>query len=156
MSSRRDLEFLIQDHLGVISLLQESRAKALLAPHKINKSQFTVLFLLAQNEDTLWTISDLSDHLEMNLSGLSKIVKQLSDEGFIKVKSGYQDGRQKSVHLTAKGAKKNQATLNAMTDTVSFTFSEWSTEELHELNSHLSRLKNWLDEHRGILLKQDA
>ena len=151
MNKRQALEFQVQDHLGVIALLQDARARHLLAPFDLSKSQFTVLFLLANNTEKQWTMSELKQHLEMNLPGLSKITNKLVERGYVKLTASKQDARKKFLRLTNKGVKQVEKVLAASSDTVAFTFSEWSDQELEGFNGQLAKLKTWLDEHREIL-----
>ncbi|MGI9294231.1 MAG: MarR family winged helix-turn-helix transcriptional regulator [Pseudomonadales bacterium] len=148
MTKRMALEMEVQDHLGVIALLQDARASKLLAPFQLNRSQFTVLFLLSDDSGEAWTIGGLASHLEMNLPGVSKVVNQLCDKGLLKISADSADRRKKFVALTARGQKKCQSTLQAMTSVVTYSFADWTTAELESFRKHLEKFKCWLDTHR--------
>lgn len=150
MNKRQQLEMTVQDHLGFINLLQEARAKKLLSRFDLNPSQFTLLFLLGTDLEEEWTISMLTKHLEMNMPGISKIVKALSERGYLKIMPGNDDKRQKVVSLTKKGSNKRATTLAATAPFVTTTFTDWNNKQLEEFCHHLEKLKHWLDENRDI------
>lgn len=146
--TRTELEFEVQDALGFIALLQEARAEKMLGSHELNRSQFTLLFLLGHDLEKTWTVSTLAQHMEMQAPGISKIVSQLSKRGWLEVVSDEQDKRKKHITITSKGLDKRLSTLEAMQPFVATTFSNWQDNELESFLAHLEKLKTWLDEHR--------
>lgn len=148
MNKRQHLEMTVQDHLGFIALLHEARANKLLARFDMNRSQFTLLFLLDAGVAEQWTISTLAEHLEMKAPGISKIVSQLSHRGWLNTTADRHDGRKKYIELTAEGREIRQQTLVATGPFVSDIYSDWKTAELNDFCQHLEKLKEWLDRHR--------
>lgn len=146
--SRAKLIFEVQDALGFIALLQDGRAAKLLSPLGFSQSQFTVLFLLAQQPVRSWSVSELAEHMEMQLPGISKIVSQLQAKRLLKVKLDASDKRKKRLQITALGEKKNAAMLEQLQPNSAQTFSDWNPTQLRDFLEHLTRLKQWLEEHR--------
>lgn len=148
MGQRSEIEYEVQDLLGFIALLQEARATKLLRPLEMSQSQFTVLFLLAQEPIRSWTVSELAQHMEMKLPGISKIVNQLIEKKLFRYTYDEKDQRKKWIEITAMGKKKNKALLDQFGPNIKNTFSTWSDHELVDFAVHLRKLKEWLDLHR--------
>jgi DNA-binding MarR family transcriptional regulator len=149
MDERIQLEMEVQDALGFIALLQEARAAKMLAAYELNRSQFTLLFLLGHDQEADWTISSLAEHLEMQPPGISKMVSQLESKGWLAIRPDMEDRRKRIITITSEGIEKRECTLAAMVPFVSNTFSDWSDKELSNFLSHLEKLKGWLDVHRN-------
>ena len=144
------LAFEAQDLLGFISLLQDGRASQLLAPYGLNQSQFTVLFLMSQEPERSWTTTELAEHMEMQLPGISKIVNQLLTAKLLKLGPAAIDKRKKQLSISQAGRRKNTQVLTAMEPEISRVFADWSMTELAQFIGHLQKLRDWLDRHRNV------
>ena len=148
MTSRTELEMIVQDRLGFMALLQEGRASKLLARYDLNRSQFTLLFKLGLEPERRWTITEIEQHFEMNAPGISKMVSYLAPLGWLSVEADDEDKRKKQIAITESGLKKRDETLAALVPAVADIFAEWSEDELKDFLKHLDKLVTWLDTHR--------
>ncbi len=148
MQNRDERIFQVIDALGYISLLQDARSAKLLSNFGVNYSQFLVLFLLGNDLQRRWTITELSSHLEMQLPGLSKVVRFLEGKKWVSIHGDKEDARKKRITILSAGIKKRQDTLIALLPVLNETFADWSIEELELFLSYLERLKGYLDQNR--------
>ncbi len=150
MTNRVELEFAVQDKLGVIALLQEARGQKLLRQHGLTVSQFTLLFLLGDDPAKQWTLTMLAQHMEMQAPGISKMVNQLSAKGYLQLEADTNDKRKRYINISKQGLKKRADTLAAMAPAIGDMFGQWSTKELTEFLRYLEKLRVWLDTNRLV------
>lgn len=131
--------------LGMVGQLQIARGAKMLAPLGLNRSKLAVLQYIADHKQT--TISEMSDQLEINQPGITKIVQQFIADGLIKINDS-DDKRIKRLSITKKGQAKYSATLKALLPEISAPYRGWSNKELEGFVGSLDKLKKWLDENR--------
>jgi DNA-binding MarR family transcriptional regulator len=138
------LEFCVQDELGVIALLQEARSQRLLRTRGLNTSQFALLFLLGKDPEEQWTLMRLADYLAMQPPGISKMVSQLKDKGWLTTKIDKIDKRKRFIQLTPEGENVRKETTTAVTPAICAMFENWGDEELAIFLIQLNKLRGWL------------
>lgn len=93
-----------------------------LAPTGLRGTQFSILAILS-SVDTL-TISELAEYLVMDRTTLTRNLKPLENDGYLKVLPGLQDRRSRRIELTAAGKKVLKVALpywqKAQTEMVDF------------------------------------
>lgn len=146
MAQKRTLEIRVSILLGMVGQLQVSRGTKLLAPLGLNRSKLAVLQYVADHEAT--TIAEMSERLEINQPGITKIVQQFIAEGLLKAGELKTDKRVKHLTITKKGLAKCKQTFNALLPDISEPYQDWPVQELEAFASYLERLKTWLDENR--------
>lgn len=132
--------------LGMIAQLQTARGARMLTPLGLNRSKFAVLQYIADNATA--TIGEMSERLDINQPGITKIVKQFVDEGLVKTAETDSDRRVKPLSLTRKGLYKYQQTFAALQPAIAQPYKNWSAEELEVFTRSLEKLKTWLVENR--------
>lgn len=132
--------------LGMVAQLQLARGAKLLAPLGLNRSKFAVLQYMAEHKTA--TIAEMSERLEINQPGITKIVKQFVEDGLLEVGSADTDKRVKPLAITRKGLAKCGQTFEALRPAIALPYQGWSTQELAGFIRSLEKLKKWLDEHR--------
>jgi len=75
----------------------------ILAPSGLRGTQFTILTTLTRLGDL--TITELAEYLVMERTTLTRNLKPLKKEGYLKVLPGLQDSRTRRVNLTTTGKK---------------------------------------------------
>jgi len=75
----------------------------IMAPAGLRGTQFTILTVLSRSEGL--SISDLAEYLVMDRTTLTRNLKPLEKEGFLKVLPGLEDRRSRCIELTTKGKK---------------------------------------------------
>jgi DNA-binding MarR family transcriptional regulator len=98
-----------QAWIGYQRLLEEQMAAA-----GVKRRDFPdgrVLHICARSSDT--TISEIGRELAITRQGASKIVGRLRDQGFVKLQTSPDDGREKLVRLTRKATTYLEAQRNA-------------------------------------------
>jgi len=75
----------------------------IMAPAGLRGTQFTILTVLSQNTDL--SISDLAEYLVMDRTTLTRNLKPLEKEGYLKVLPGIEDRRSRRIELTKAGKK---------------------------------------------------
>jgi len=134
--------------LGIVSQLYTTRMNTLLRQYGFTLSQFALLNHLARNPKNEHSISELTDAMEINQPGVTKLVKKLSEEGFVAVASDREDSRKKLVSITPVGREKILAVSLELAPDVTNWFAAWDTEDLSGFTQHLAKLAEWLDTNR--------
>ena len=81
----------------------------IMAPSGLRGTQFTTLTVLSRRGAV--TITELADILVMDRTTLTRNLKPLEKEGYIKVLPGLQDRRSKRIELTNAGGKAQKAAM---------------------------------------------
>jgi DNA-binding MarR family transcriptional regulator len=85
-----------------------------LAPSGLRTTQFSILSKLKRNGPM--TINRLAEVMAMDRTTLGRNILPLERDGLIKIEPAANDRRAKELHLTAAGAKRQQAALKAWTE----------------------------------------
>jgi len=80
-----------------------------MAPAGLRGTQFTILTVLSRSEDL--SISDLAEYLVMDRTTLTRNLKPLEKEGYLKVLPGLQDRRSRRIELTRAGRKAQKVAM---------------------------------------------
>lgn len=131
--------------LGMIAQLQLARGAKLLAPLGLNRSKLAVLQYLSDCDAA--TIGEMSNQLEINQPGITKIVQQFIADGWVAAGADT-DKRVKRLAITKKGSKKFEQTLAALQPDIATPYDGWSKQELQAFLQSLEKLQQWMDAHR--------
>jgi DNA-binding MarR family transcriptional regulator len=95
-------------------------------------------FPLARNLMTsgAMRVSDLAARCELDVSTVSRAVKQLEDKGYLERTADPGDGRAWLVQLTDEGVRIMREAMRRRLDRISAALSDWSEED----RAHLQRL----------------
>lgn len=133
--------------LGVLSQLYSYRMNTLLKEHGLTLSQFSVLNHLAHSPRAA-SINQLTEVMEMNQPGISKIVRRLQEENFLKVGKSAEDSRQRMVSINQSGRAHIEAINRLLAPELASWFADWDEGKLERFEEDLSQLRTWLDKHR--------
>jgi DNA-binding MarR family transcriptional regulator len=145
LSQQKSIEVQAALLLGMVGQLQIASGAKMLAPLGLNRSKLAVLQYI--NDHKQVTISEMSNQLEINQPGITKIVQQFLIEGLIKA-SDTDDKRVKHLSITKKGQTKYGATLDTLLPEIAQPYRDWSKKELQAFVASLDKLKHWLDENK--------
>ena len=81
----------------------------IMAPSGLRGTQFTILTVLSRAGDL--TITELANFLVMERTTLTRNLKPLEKEGYLKVLPGLQDSRTRRVNVTNLGKKAQKAAM---------------------------------------------
>jgi DNA-binding MarR family transcriptional regulator len=120
----------------------------LLEPKGFTLSQFALLNHLVRSPKDTHTINELTEAMEINQPGVSKIVQKLSETELVQVTTNQYDSRRRDVKITQQGREKViEVGLGILPD-VSSWFQDWEVKDLETFVGYLGRLAQWLDQHR--------
>lgn len=156
MKERIELEFRVMVLLGIIEQLKTTREEKLFGQLEINRSQFAVLNHFTHNPERHWTITELCDVMEMNQSGITKVVQRLVEKKLLVANPDKQDSRKKQLSITPEGLRYCEYTVSLLMPDVHQVLGDWSDTELADFRKHLEKLKNWLDDHRDTVILPDS
>lgn len=133
--------------LGILSQLYSYRMNTLLKEHGFTLSQFSVLNHLAHSPRAI-SINQLTTAMEMNQSGISKIVRRLQEEKCLKVEKNPEDSRQRRVSISPRGQARVDEINSLLAPELARWFADWDEGKLERFEEDLSQLRTWLDKHR--------
>ena len=134
--------------LAIVTQLYTTRMDSLLKDHKTSLSQFSLLNHLANSPKEQHTISELTEAMEINQPGVTKIVKKLSEEKLVSIASDANDSRKRLVSINASGYDKIKSISMGLFPDVSQWFADWEEDEIDTFSNHLSKLAQWFDSNR--------
>lgn len=134
--------------LGISNQLYTTRMNTLLKPQDLNLSQFSLLNHLNRSSKTIHSINDLTEAMEINQPGVTKIVQKLHSAGLIDVSKNKTDSRKREVSITSKGQEKVMKVNMALLPDVQSWFQDWEEIELQQFISYTQRLATWFDQNR--------
>ena len=146
MNYRSELETHIQCLLGKINHRQCALANKQLAPLMMTRSQVTVLMQFLQAPGKILTTTQLVDVMNMNQPGVTKIVKQLLDQGYLEIVRVRKDKRLKELKITDAGLEKCASAQSLLDPVFSSVFLHWDASELKELSLYLERISHALND----------
>ena len=134
--------------LGILSQLYTNRMNLLLKEHGFTLSQFSLLNHLVSSANEGHTISDLTEAMEINQPGVTKIVHKLLKEELIDVRTDREDSRKRLVSIANKGREQIRAVNLSLYPDLSEWFQDWQPKEMDEFIAQLEKLSKWLDTNR--------
>ena len=134
--------------LGIVNQLYATRMNTLLQPEGFTLSQFALLNHLVGSEKPVHSITDLTEAMEINQPGVTKIVQKLRKEGLVEVEKNKHDSRKREVCITAHGREKVLQVAKNLFPDVDSWFRDWEVKDTEQFTRHLRRLALWLDENR--------
>jgi DNA-binding MarR family transcriptional regulator len=134
--------------LGIVTQLYTTRMEALFNTQGFTLSQFALLSHLARSSKTVHTISDLTEAMEINQPGVSKIVQKLYEQGYLEVNTNKFDTRKREVRITMQGRSKLMQVGKALYPDLATWFKDWQEADKHSFATYLRRLAQWLDRNR--------
>lgn len=134
--------------IAIVSQLYTTRMDTLLKEHKTSLSQFGLLNHLANSPQEQHSISELTEAMEINQPGVTKIVRKLSDEHLVEIKLDKNDSRKRLVNITGNGYKKIKEVNMALFPDVSQWFKDWDDQDIENFTHYLNKLSQWLDKNR--------
>lgn len=82
-----------------------------LATHELGRAHHRALYFIGRNPGI--AVSDLLGHLGITKQSLSRVVRRLTDEGYVQIEEGRQDRRQRRLTLTPRGDALERETTEA-------------------------------------------
>jgi DNA-binding MarR family transcriptional regulator len=134
--------------LGIIQQLMTTRQNRQFEGRELTLSQFGLLNHFTHEPDKSWTISDLSEVMEMNQPGITKIVTLLVNKKLLLSTPDKLDKRKRHLKITQKGLELCRDTFNSLLPNISQVFGDWDDVSLKQFQQHLQKLMNWLDANR--------
>jgi DNA-binding MarR family transcriptional regulator len=134
--------------LGIIRQLIATREATLFAGVELNPSQFGVLNHFTHSPERTWTVTSLSEVMEINQPGITKIISVLLDKGLLNSHSDAADGRKRYLKITSQGLGLCESIIKSLVPDVSYIFEDWEDVDLTKLEEQMERLMHWLDTHR--------
>lgn len=134
--------------LGIVSQLYTTRMETLFNTQGFTLSQFALLTHLARSSKTVHTISDLTEAMEINQPGVSKIVQKLYEQGYLEVNTNKFDTRKREVRITTQGRNKLVQVGKAIYPDLATWFEDWKEGDKKSFASYLGTLAQWLDKNR--------
>ena len=114
-------------------------AHALAEGERVDRSQYWALVRLGEATSAV-RLSDLAVALELDLSTVSRQVRQLIDTGLVVCVTDPVDGRARLVSLSTKGRAVLEAVRRARIDALQLTIAGWDETERLALADGLQRL----------------
>ncbi len=148
METRNQLEARIMINLGIIQQLMATRQLKLFKKLQLTYSQFSLLNHFSHNPKRSWTVTELAAVMEMNQPGITKVVYFLLKKNLLSSKTDTDDARKRHLKITTQGLKICQKTLNSLLPDASFILSNWNDLDLKQMQQHLEKLMQVLDNHR--------
>jgi DNA-binding MarR family transcriptional regulator len=128
--------------------LYSTRMTVLLHPKGFTLSQFALLNHLVRSNKKTHSINELTEAMEINQPGVTKIVQKLHEADLVKVSISKDDSRKREVSLTERGREKVvEVGLEILPD-VEGWFQDWKKQEVEQFMGYLGRLAYWLDKNR--------
>lgn len=134
--------------LGIVSQLFTTRISKLLSAHNLTITQFAMLNHLARHQTDAHTISALTEAIEVNQPGATKIVKKFVEMGLVQVTKDRDDGRKRYVSITEQGLATVEQVLWSMAPDTARWLEAWDSAEIADFLAHLQKLGGWLDANR--------
>lgn len=141
--------------IGVANQLATTRFNQLMAESNLPLPQFAMLNHFSRDPQQGRTITQLASAFQANQPAMTKTVQHLMKKGYLDVRVSQEDKRVKYHFITAAGLEAHQKAIARILPDAQFVFADWSTDEIDALHQALFRLKNWLDDHRDVIVDGD-
>ncbi len=109
-----------------------------LQEHGLGRAHHRAIYFIGRTPGI--TVGDLLDRLGITKQSLSRVIRQLSDEGFIAVDSGLQDRRQRRLSLTSRGETMERETTEAQRALFASVYRQAGAEAVEGFRQVLGRL----------------
>ena len=106
-----------------------------LASKGLGRPQFRVLFILKRRAG--YTMTQLKEVLGISSQAITRVLKQLLVEGYVKQELSIEDRRVRYLYLTKKGDSIIDGVTNAQKATLEKALAEVGKEKLHGFNEFL-------------------
>ncbi|NJL51670.1 MAG: winged helix-turn-helix transcriptional regulator [Hydrococcus sp. SU_1_0] len=126
----------------------------MMAESNLPLPQFTMLNHFKRNPASGHTITQLAAAFQANQPAITKTVQHLVKKGYLDIQVSKEDKRVKYHFITEAGVEAHQKAIACILPDAQLIFAEWSVEEVETLHQSLFRLKNWLDDHRDIIVEE--
>lgn len=107
----------------------------------IHRSQHVMLMKISEM-DPPPSQKQIADFLEITPAAAALCLGKLEKDGYIRRRTGKEDGRTKYIELTEKGSEIITLSHRAFGEIDRYCFSDFSEQELEQLNEFLSRIRN--------------
>ena len=148
MKTREESETRVTILFGILQQLMTTRQNTLFSNLALTPSQFGLLIHFTHNPARSWLVSELASVMEMNQPGITKIVSYLLDEKLLSAIPDGQDKRKKHLKITEKGLKACSSSMAFLAPDIQNIYSSFENNEIVELEAHLEKLMQWLDNNR--------
>ena len=113
-------------------------ADGALAAHGLGRAHHRAIYFIGRTPGI--TVGDLLDRLGITKQSLSRVVRQLTDDGFITVDAGRQDRRQRRLTLTPRGETVERDTTEAQRELFASAYRQAGAEAVEGFRQVLGRL----------------
>ena len=134
--------------IGIVNQLYATRMQQALGKHDLTIVQFSLLNHLARQPSGPQTISQLTEALEVNQPGVTKIVRKFEKLGYLTVSRDSADSRKRLISIDSGGFALIGTVMGALAPLYRQMFAEWEEAELNTFIRHLQKLGGWLDKNR--------
>lgn len=131
------------NEIAIIDQLAKARFAKLLAPY-LNPSEFAVLNHFVRMGDDR-TPSYLAKAFQMTKPSMTAIVGKLAGKGYVEIRAGEKDRRQKFVTLTETGRAAHARGIGAVTPLAAQVIESQDISRLAEILPILKELRAYLD-----------
>jgi MarR family transcriptional repressor of emrRAB len=141
--TRAGLQGRVMRELAVVQRLSETRFNRALRPLGLSMTQVSVLARLTDPEGA--TVGELTQAMEINQPGISKIVTGLTTRGAVRVVAVRTDARRRLVRLTPTGRRLLDQARKALHPEASLIFGDLDDAQLGALRALLVNVREQLD-----------
>ena len=106
--------------------------------HRIDRAGYGLLVVIAERGEL--RLSDLAASVELDVSTVSRQVRQLEDEGLLRRRPDPVDGRASLLNLSPEGRTVLAGVRTARVDLISHALRDWRASDCAELVRLLQRL----------------
>ncbi len=107
----------------------------------LTEPQYQILCKLAEADpDTWFRVTDLIDQVEVQQSGISKIIRKFHELGFVRAHPNDENQRSKRFRIDDGGYAALDRIYAAMGPEVSQWFTGWTTPQLEQFNRSINAL----------------
>lgn len=107
---------------------------------ELSEHSFHVLCLLVANEAGIAAPSELSELVGTSRANMTRILRDLEEDGWISRQVSHRDGRRHVIAITDAGRAKVDDTVPRIADPIERAFADLSSKELAMLDSLLRKL----------------
>lgn len=141
--TRAGLQGRVMRELAVVQRLSETRFNRALRPLGLSMTQVSVLARLTDPDGA--TVGELTQVMEINQPGISKIITGLATRGAVRVATVQTDARRRLVRLTPAGRRLLDQARTALHPEASVIFGDLDDAGLETLRALLVNVRERLD-----------
>jgi DNA-binding MarR family transcriptional regulator len=140
--ARQDTLRRIEQAILRISRIGTGRAAARIRAERsgVGLSRPAISVLAALNAGGSLRLTELAERTDLEMALVSREVRALDTDGYIRRAADPRDGRATIVGLTSKGRKAYEAYRTATDEIIAESFSHWSAKDLTALAAMLERV----------------